>query len=180
MKTIIVTPPTTEPVTLEEAKEQLRIESTFTMDDSYISALISVARDRCESYCNQYFADQAIKVLYDGQMPIKICLPYPNMTVLNVTYTDSDNASQTLDGADYITDEVNQTITIIANLPSTINYQVNSLVTAPAAIDGVEQAIKIIVTDLYELRTETAIGVSLAENPALKALLYPYRESLSV
>ena len=171
MKTIIVTPPTTEPVTLEEAKEQLRIESTFTMDDSYISALISVARDRCESYCNQFFAAQSIQVLYEGQMPVIISLPYPNMTVLNVTYTDSDNASQTLAGDDYVTDETNQTITVITNLPPTINYQVNSLVSAPAAIDGVKHAIKIIVTDLYELRTETAVGVSLAENPALKALL---------
>jgi hypothetical protein len=102
------------------------------------------------------------------------------MTVSALTYTDSDNASQTLDSANYVVDSDNQTITITDNLPSTINYQVVAAVTAPAAIDGVEQAIKIIVTDLYELRTETAIGVSLAENPALKALLYPYRESLSV
>ena len=32
--------------------------------------------------------------------------------------------------------------------------------TAPAAINGVKQGILMIVTDLYELRTETAVGVS--------------------
>ena len=38
MKTIIATPATTEPVTLSEAKAQLRIDDAFTVDDSYISA----------------------------------------------------------------------------------------------------------------------------------------------
>jgi len=180
MKTIIVTPPSTEPVSLSEAKAQLRIEDAFTLDDDYISALISAARDRVESYCNQFFAAQSIRVLNNGQMPIIINLPYPNMTVLNVTYTDNNNVSQTMNGSDYVTDAANQTITIISNLPSTINYQINSLVSAPAAIEGVKQGILMIVTDLYELRTETAVGVSLSDNPAVKALLYPYRLGLGV
>ena len=72
MRTLIITPPTTEPVTLEEAKEQLRIEAGFTADDDYINALISAARDRCESYCNQFFTAQDIAYLYDGPMPICI------------------------------------------------------------------------------------------------------------
>jgi len=179
MKTIVLVPPLTEPVTLLEAKEQLRIEPAFTEDDSYISSLISVARERCESYCNQYFTEQDIKILYSGSIPSVVSLPYPSLTVTSVTYTDSDNAQQTVNPINYIVDSTNQTITF-TNTYSALNYQVLATTSAPPKINGVQQAIKLILTDLYELRTETAVGVSLAENPAVKAVLYPYRESLGI
>ncbi len=179
MKTIVLAPPITEPVTLLEAKAQLRIEPAFTEDDSYISSLISVARERCENYCNRYFTEQDIKILYSGSIPPVVSLPYPGLTVTSVTYTDSDNAQQTVNPINYIVDSTNQTITF-TNAYSALNYQVLSTTSAPAQISGVQQAIKLILTDLYELRTETAVGVSLAENPAVKAVLYPYRESLGI
>lgn len=179
MKTIVLVAPTAEPVTLAEAKEQLRIEASFTEDDDYITALISVARDRCESYCNQYFTEQGIQILYSGSITTVVPLPYPGLTVTSVTYTDSDGAQQTVNAIDYIVDSVNQTITF-TNTFDSLNYQVQATTSAPVQIVGVQQSIKIILTDLYELRTETVIGVSIAENPAVKVMLYPYRESLGI
>lgn len=179
MRTIIITAPTTEPVTLDEAKAQLRIETGFTNDDDYISALISVARDRCESYCNQFFTVQDIGILYDGAIPSVVCLPYPNLTVTTINYTDGDNIKTPVNPTKYIVDSVNQTVTFLEQYDS-INYEINATTAVPTQIVGVQHAIKIILTDLYELRTETVVGVSLADNPAVKALLYPYRLSLSI
>lgn len=179
MRTVIITPPATEPVTLAEAKEQLRIESGFTVDDDYINALISAARDRCESYCNQFFTVQDIAYLYDGPMPTLIELPYPNLTVTALKYTDTDNVQQTIAPADYTVNALDQAILVSVSV-SALSYQVEATTSAPAAFDGVNHAIKIIVTDLYELRAESVIGVSIAENPALKSLLYPYRLELGV
>ncbi|MGB1321439.1 MAG: head-tail connector protein [Vibrio gallaecicus] len=179
MKTIVLVAPTVEPITLEEAKEQLRIEPAFTDDDSYISALISSARDRCENYCNQYFTVQDIQILYAGSIPTVVSMPYPGLTVTSVTYTDGDNAQQTVNPVSYIVDSTNQTITFTETYQA-LNYQVLATTSAPVQIVGVQHAIKIILTDLYELRTETAVGVSLAENPAVKAMLYPYRECLGI
>lgn len=179
MKTIILTAPTVEPITLDEAKAQLRIESGFTDDDDYINALISVARDRCESYCNQFFAAQDIGIAYQGSVPLIIELPYPNLTVTAVTYTGSDNAQQTIAPGEFVLDLINQTITLNDSY-SAINYQVLATTAAPVQIVGVQHAIKMIVTDLYELRTETVVGASLADNPAIKALLYPYRLGLGI
>ena len=179
MKTVIVTAPTVEPVTLTEAKEQLRIEDSFTIDDDYINALISTARDRCESYCNQFFTETDVSILYDGQMPSQVSFPYPGLTITAITYTDSDLASQTLAPSAYTVDEVNQII-YITDPESSINYQIEATTSAPVQIVGVQHAIKIILTDLYELRTETVVGASLADNPAVKALLYPYRLSLGI
>ena len=179
MKTIVLVPPTTEPVTLLEAKEQLRIEPAFTEDDSYITSLISVARDRCENYCNQFFTAQDIKMLAQGSIPLVIELPYEDLTVTSVTYTDFDNVLQTASPSSYTADEVNQTITFNTSFNAK-NYQILATTSAPVQIVGIQQAIKMIVTDLYELRTETVVGASLADNPAVKALLYPYRESLGI
>ena len=48
MNLVITTPPAAEPLTLEEAKAHLRI--THDADDDAINALISAAREMCESY----------------------------------------------------------------------------------------------------------------------------------
>jgi len=179
MRTVITAAPIVEPVTLAEAKAQLRLDDDFTIDDDYISALISVARDRCENYCNQFFTEQSISLLYDVGFPTMVFLPYPNLTVTSITYTDENNAAQTLDAGDYIFDSLNQTVTFKSDYTA-LNYQINATTSAPVQIVGVQHAIKMILTDLYELRTETAVGVSLADNPAVKALLYPYRLSLAI
>jgi hypothetical protein len=179
MKTIVLVAPTVEPITLVEAKAQLRIESAFTEDDSYITALISVARDRCENYCNQFFTAQDIKMLFTGGIPTLVDLPYAGLSAISVTYTDKDNALQTLAPAKYTVDTVNQTVTFTESLDA-INYQVLATTSAPVKIVGVQQAMKLMITDMYELRSETVVGVSIVENPAVKAILYPYRESLGI
>lgn len=46
------------PVTLSEAKAQLRLEAAFTTDDTYITSLISVAEAHVESYCNRRLITQ--------------------------------------------------------------------------------------------------------------------------
>ena len=44
----VVTPAASEPITLTEAKNFLRVDGTD--DDTLITALISAAREMCESY----------------------------------------------------------------------------------------------------------------------------------
>jgi uncharacterized phiE125 gp8 family phage protein len=183
MKTIVLVAPTAEPVTLDEAKEQLRIEPSFTEDDGYITSLISVARDRCESYCNQFFTVQDIKILIDGFIIGSVILPYQRLDIASVKYKDADGVEQILPTSDYRYDADTKKLTFLTVVSASISNQgfsVYAATAAPVQIVGVQQAIKIILTDLYELRTETAVGVSLAENPAVKAMLYPYRESLSI
>jgi len=179
MKTVIVTPPITEPVSLSEAKAQLRIEDAFTLDDDYISALISAARDRCESYCNQFFTQQSLEIIFETKAEGTVDLPYPGLIVNNIIYVNQDNIPTIIDPSDYVYSSIGQKLEFLNSFDSKgWLMQVNT--TAPASIYGVQMAIKMIVTDLYELRTETAVGVSLSDNPAVKALLYPYRLSLGV
>ena len=46
------TAPTATPVSVAEAKTHLRIDSSFTADDTYIETLISVATFAAENYMN--------------------------------------------------------------------------------------------------------------------------------
>lgn len=179
MKTIIVTPPATEPVSLSEAKAQLRIEDALTLDDDYIEALISAARERCESYCNQFFTEQDIALVYEQKPEGDIYVPYDGLSITSVTYIDEYDATQTIDPADYFYNEDTQVLTF-KEVFNGSSFKIFATTSVPASIYGVQMAIKMIVTDLYELRTETAVGVSLSDNPAVKALLYPFRKELGV
>ena len=101
MKTIIITTPASEPVTLSEAKAQLRIDDAFTVDDDYIGALISSARERCENYCNQFFTQQDIAIVFDSSPSGSAYIPYTGLTVTSVTYIDENDATQTINPSDY-------------------------------------------------------------------------------
>ncbi|GAG20059.1 unnamed protein product, partial [marine sediment metagenome] len=45
---------------------------------------------------------------------------------------------------------------------------------------AVKQSILMVLTDLYELRTEAVVGVSVAVNPAVDNLMQPYRVNMGI
>lgn len=59
-----------EPVTLEEAKAHLRVE--FDDDDTYITALISAAREYVESFQNRYIAERQYEE-GEEELPVVPC-----------------------------------------------------------------------------------------------------------
>ena len=60
----VVTPAASEPITLTEAKNFLRVDGSD--DDTLISALISAAREMCESYCRRILVTTTIVEYFDG------------------------------------------------------------------------------------------------------------------
>ena len=53
------TAPTLTPVSVAEAKTHLRIDSSFTADDTYIGTLIDVATLAAENYMNFWLMEQS-------------------------------------------------------------------------------------------------------------------------
>ena len=53
------TAPTLTPVSVAEAKTHLRIDSSFTADDTYIETLINVATSAAENYTNLALMEQS-------------------------------------------------------------------------------------------------------------------------
>lgn len=92
------TGPTAEPVSLTEAKNHCRVDSTD--DDALITALISAARGQVESATNRLMMTQNMRATFEylGEMKLKS----PLRKVTSITYLDEANATQTLPTASYV------------------------------------------------------------------------------
>ncbi len=92
-----------EPVTLAEAKVYLRIDTSD--DDATISALITAAREYCESFQNRAYITQTWELSFDSFPPMPIKLPRPPLiSVESIKYIDNTGAETTLDPSDYVLD----------------------------------------------------------------------------
>lgn len=98
----IATAPAVEPVSLSEAKIDLRVDHDD--DDTLIAALITAARMEAEGLARRAFITQTLDLSLtnwpaDGY--IRLPLP-PVASVTSVTYYKDDNTSATMSSSDYI------------------------------------------------------------------------------
>lgn len=186
-----ITEPEVEPITPALAKEHLRIESSFTFDDDLITAYISAAREQAEKYCNRSFAQADFYLMLRrfpaGDLPIT--LPDPQTSdVASVTYVDGTGAEQTVAVSDYIVDATRQQIRPTGNWPTVAD---SVLVRYTAGPDGsaspaekpprsVEQAMLLIIADMYEMRTTQVAGTIITQNPAAAMRLSLHRVEMGV
>lgn len=63
---VLVTPPAEEPITLDQAKKQLRLEDTDADDDYLRDELIPEARDAVESFLRRVIITQTWRLKLDG------------------------------------------------------------------------------------------------------------------
>lgn len=173
----LVTAPAVEPVSLAEAKTHCRV--TATDDDAYLTALITVCRKYLEDVCNRSFITQTWDYYLDTFPPYVMLLPRgPLQTVGYVKYTDTAGVLQTLDPAQYVTDNKQE--------PGRVqpSYNIHQWpVVQPEALSGVQvrfdagfgaavdvpdeikQAIKLMIGHLYENREDTITGTIIASIP---------------
>lgn len=94
------------PVSLNQAKAHLYIDTTDTDHDSYINTLINVAVSESERFTGRRFVSQTWKAFVQAWPACDfIELPFGQLqSVTHVKYTDSDGAESTLSTEDYIVD----------------------------------------------------------------------------
>jgi len=182
------TAPTLTPVSLAEAKTHLRIDSSFTADDDYITTLINVATSAAENYTNLAIMEQSwyldIDAFPDYFNLLKGTLRV--LTINSITYSDENNASQTLASSNYFADGSIKPARIYfapdATIPSTydkpnavsvdftLGFTAASQVPAP-----IKQAVLLMVGTYYETR-QTVSDRTYKEIPqSAEFLLMPYR-----
>lgn len=103
----LITAPTVEPVTLEQAQAQLR--NTSSSDETMIEMLITVARQHVEGMLHRALITQTWDLYLDAFPCHEIRIPLPPLqSVTHVKYDDENGDEQTWSDDDYTVDTVNQ------------------------------------------------------------------------
>lgn len=178
--TRIITPPTVEPVTLEQAKVHLREDLSDAGNDARINTLIAVGRQAAEHRTARAVMLQTIELTLDA---FTACIELHNppvIAVTSVTYTDTDGASVVLDPSAYTLDNSSEPARLVpaygTTWPATqasvnavrIRYTAGYSGSADAAVaraavpDALKQWVLLAVGDMYEY------GTASAEKPAVR------------
>lgn len=184
IRTVRLTAPVTEPITLSEAKAQLRISDGFTTDDTFINAIISASRAAVEDYCNRYFATANCALLFDT-FPIAdrpLNLPLPDiLSLTELSYVDDDDAIQIIALVNLTLDAERQTITPDGAWPTDAkSVRVEVSAGPPVEFVAPKQSMFLFLTDMYDNRTATIVGTIVADNPAAQMLMQPFAVEMGI
>lgn len=182
----LITPASEEPVTLQEARAHLRLESG---ENEYISDLIAAARRHCESFQGRSYITQ-VWDLYLNSFPcgcIRVPLP-PLQEITSIKYKDSAGVLRTLDPSEYAVDAFSEPGLICraygkswpATFPEINAVQIRFIAgfgAAPDVPQEIKYAILLKVADLYEHRGGDE-GIDRNIRDAIESLLWPDRVDL--
>jgi len=187
MKTYqVITPASTYPVSLTEAKSHLKVDTTA--DDTYIESIIKAATQLSEEYTNRFFIDTIILQTCSDFAQLQTLFKSKVSAVDSIKYYDSDNIIQTLDSAVYETQlqyEPSQieladgkSFPAITKRNDAVRarYTVGYGSSASDVPEIIKQAILLTIGNFYQNRNSVVIGRIATELPMnVKWLLDTYK-----
>lgn len=194
----LVSGPAEEPVTLAEVKQHCRVD--YDDDDALLSTLISAATERVERELNRDLMQRTWDFVFD-EFPCDayddaFLLPRnPVQSVTSITYTDeAGNTGQTVatsvygvnvndePAVVYLQDEQDWPDVLDQRESVTVRFVTGYAGTGDSPVsranvpNAIRIAIMMLVADMYQNRmAQVTRSVGLDENPAVQALLRPYR-----
>ena len=198
MALTLVTGPSSEPVTVSELKDHLRLDGSD--DDGYLVSLIKAARQWFEGQTKRGVITQTWDYDIDynwpwkhGQHGIDLPLnPVPAQTspaTCSITYVDSDGASQTLaqtqytlvgrTHGSYIVPAYDVAWPSVRSVPEAITVRFN--VGESSAPEDIKMPIIFLAAHWYENRVSIihGLGAMTAELPySIEAMVSPYRRAV--
>ena len=187
MKTYqVITPASTYPVTLTEAKSHLKVDTTA--DDTYITSIIKAATQLSEEYTNRFFIDTVIDQTCSDFAQLQTLFKSKVSAVAHVKYYDNDNSLQTLSATIYDTQlqyepsqiqlAENQSFPSITKRNDAVvaRYTVGYGSAASDVPEIIKQAILLTIGNFYQNRNSVVIGRIATELPMnVKWLLDTYK-----
>ena len=147
----VITPPSVEPVTREQAKVWLRVD--YAEDDALIDVLISAAREKAEHYTNRHFLTTTVEEKFPVGSPIVL----NHGPVLSIVSVGVDGQPLPTDAYTLLDCKVFPEVQL-KSAPAaapTVRYTVGYGPTVNDVPKAVGQAILLMVGDMYENRTDT-------------------------
>ena len=187
MKTYqVITPASTYPVSLTEAKSHLKVDTTA--DDTYITSIIKAATQLSEEYTNRFFIDTVIEQYASSFADLQTLFKSKVSAVAYVKYYDSDNSLQTLSATVYNTQlnyepsqiqlADNQSFPKITSRNDAVlaRYTVGYGSSASDVPEIIKQAILLTIGNFYQNRNSVIVGRIATELPLnVKWLLDTYK-----
>lgn len=179
LKLKLITPPVVEPLTVEEALAQLRVD--FDDDNAIIAGFISAAREMAEAHTWRAILTQTWDLSLD-QFPAsdRITLPRPPLqSVTGVYYTPNGGTEQTFSAANYLVDTYGEPGAVVlksgASWPGDTLQAVNGVrvrfvagwANAEDVPRSLVQGVKLLLGHFYENREGIVVsqGVNISELP---------------
>ena len=194
----IVTPPASEPISIYEVKEHLRIDplGSYDYEESKLSLLITAARQYMEETLGRAFITQVWDLVLDTWPENYITIPLPPLVVTVapatvtpvITYYDTDDVMHTLASTTYYVDTYSEPGRIHLNYgeswPSETLRPANAIFvrytcgsTAGLVPEPLQNAMLMLIGHLYENREMVAMTGAVPKNIPLAyhALTAPYQ-----
>ncbi len=186
MRTIQLTPPAVEPLTLAEAKAHIHVD--HGADDAAIDSLIVAARASVETDIRRVLIAQNWRLIIDSWPAHgRLMLPVvPLLAVVEVRAVDSTGAATTVPSSDYDVETENAVLaarsgaSVLGSGAGAGGYEIDY--TAGYGATGTDvpaafrQAVAMLVAHWYENRGATGFGDTVRPTPeSYRHLIAPYR-----
>ncbi len=193
----LITAPAVQPLTLQEAKDHLRIDYNDMDDliDAYIAAATSHVEGR-HSFTGRALVTQTWELVIDHFPVHEIKIPLPPLqSVTSIKYDDSAGFETTLAANQYYVDDVSEpawVVPITGGWPTAVFDAINSVrirfvagydptSDSPPDLAGnvpraIKQAMLLYIGNFHEHREENIVGLTTMKLPfAAENLLRPFR-----
>lgn len=165
-----ISAPAVSAVSLDEVKDQLRLERAYTAEDEYLQSLIDVAVNHVETVCGRALVSQTWRVYAKNLSDLgSFRLPFGKIqSVSGVGWIDSEGTEHAVDSSLYSavtgdgvgmvlcdTDEISGDIgtgETASVWPCYVEFVCGYGDTPESIPASIRHALKLIVTDLYENR----------------------------
>jgi uncharacterized phiE125 gp8 family phage protein len=182
----LVTGPASEPVTLGDAIDHLRVTSQEEL--GRVAGCLLAARQAVEAWLGRCLMTTTYDARFDWCFPCTIELPRPPLqSVTQIQYVDTSGATQTLSSSLYqvsLGDIVGKVVRAYGATWPTPRRQIDAIIVRFVAgyaslsdvPEPIRQAILLMTSHLFDNRQPIIEGVRLADLPfSVTALLAPYQ-----
>lgn len=142
-------------VSLQEAKAQLNIMSSNTMDDGYITSLIYACVDLAQKYTRRQFTQSNVTLVARDYYPV---IPLHYGEASTITSLVLDDVDITADTDKYELDVISEKLHV--NVPFNklqVSYDCGYVRTPPV----IKQGVLVMITSMYEQRSDYVVGMSV-------------------
>ena len=155
------------PIDIDEVKTHLRLFDDDSVTDDYLNSLISAAVDIASNFLGESIGESEYIAYYRNFNYIEFV--HNNIDVSEVQYYNTDNVLTDVDNAIYFLDDTCEPNMLVVNTGQSFPTDLNTSRAAPVVVTygnalgisvgpAIEQALLIIVSDLYENQSSSQSG----------------------